>query len=295
MWIENQRTSLGLHNFKKLRHLSWSGLRATRYMGDLRRVLGCNADHMESLKLDIVDWDTANEPPRQGYIVEEGVTGWDDDVEESVVEPTVVANFLAWKVLRLQPNIARVEFPALTSVSLSNISFDGAAAELACAFNGSMLRKLKLQNCRGCAEFLLALIDADKILRLKMFHLSIDDRDTKEAPVNKFLEAFEGLEELGLLIKPGMATPNYWNSVIHHKSTLKRFVYHERRYKYHALSSREDSYEFLDDQPFTQREDRPENYSEASFGELLAWSGLECLALCDDLASLVCNSCSCSY
>lgn len=266
-------------------------------MGDLRSVLGCNADHMESLKLNIVDWDRDSYPLFPWDIITEGIAGRDDDVEEWMVEPTVVANFLAWKVLRLQPNTARVVFPALTSVSLSNISFNGAAAELACAFNGSMLRNLKLQNCRDCAKFLLALIDSDKIIRLKLFHLSIDDRDPKEAPVNKFLEAFEGLEELGLLIKPGMATPKYWNSVIHHKSTLKRFVYHERCFNYDTrLSGRGDEHkEFVDNLPFTEREDSTADNIEASFGELLAWSGLECLALCDDLGSLVCHSCSLSY
>ena len=73
-------------------------------------------------------------------------------------------------------------------------------------------------------------------------------------PVNVFLEAFEGFEELGLLIKPGLARSCYWSSAMHHMSTLKRFVYHERRYVSHARLDRY-SGEYdgcLDNQPFIE-------------------------------------------
>lgn len=251
-------------------------------MGDLRSLLKCNADHMKSFEIDVVDWDRANSPPDWWDRMKGANPQWDNDVEDACVEPTAAANFLAWKVLRLQPKIHRVVFPALTELSLSNISFKGAAAELACAFNDSMLRSLKLQNCRACATFLLALVDSTKKIRLRLFHLSMDDRDQEEEPqsVNLFLEAFEGLEELGLLIKPGRATSYYWSSVVHHTSTLKRFVYHER------LDPRIEN-EFLDNHPFTKM---LKETSEIGFEELLVKSGLDCLAICDDLVSLVSHS-----
>ena len=40
--------------------------------------------------------------------------------------------------------------------------------------------------------------------------------------------AIEHLEELCILIKPGMKTQYYWSSILKHKQILKRFLYHER-------------------------------------------------------------------
>lgn len=129
-------------------------------MGDLRRVLECNVDYMKLLKLNVTNWNRVNKLLDR-WDTKDGIFTWDDDVEDSAAEPTAAANFLAWKVLQLQLNTYRVVLPALTVLSLSNILFEGAAAELACAFNGSMLRSLKLQNCRDCAKFLLALVSFD--------------------------------------------------------------------------------------------------------------------------------------
>lgn len=179
-------------------------------MNDLRSVLVCNKVHLKSFEIDIVDWDEANDKWDR---TRGGNSRWDDDVEDVVVKPIILANFLAWTALQSQPTNYSVVFPALTELSLSNISFNGAAAELACAFNGSMLRSLRLQNCRNAATFLLALIDLGNGIRLRLFHLSMDDRDAEKkevlVPVNTFLEAFEGLEELGLLNKPGRRTQFY--------------------------------------------------------------------------------------
>ena len=198
-----------------------------------------------------------------------------------------MANFLAWQVLQLQPSVHRVLFSALGDLTLSNISFEGAASELARAFNGSMLESLRLQNCRGCPSFLHALIDSTTGIRLKLFHLSIDDRDPEAGKhaVRWFLVAFEGLEELGLLIKPGTATPDYWMLATHHKSTLKRFVYHER-----IDPGRENH--FLDKHPVPERIGSIGGIPATGFGKFLADLSLECLAVCDDVGYLVSHSCS---
>lgn len=279
LWDEDQSTPLGLQNLKKLQHLSWKGLRASKYVEDLRSVLECNADRLELLELDVVDWDKANDT---WELEKGGALRWNNVVKGSVVEPIVAANFLAYNLLQLQPKGRRVIFPALVALSLSNISFDGAATELACAFNGNLLKSLKLQNCRGCASFLHALVDSAEGIRLRLFHLSMDDREPEEQyiPVRTFLEAFEGLEELGLLIKPGTATLYYWMSVTHHKSTLKRFVYHERL-------ERERDNLFLDNHPTPERVGIAGHAYEEGLGEFLVELNLDCLAVCDDLASLV--------
>ena len=279
IWDKDPETPLALQYFKKLQHLSWKGLRANKYAEDLRRVLECNADQLESLELDVVDWYKANDT----WMFKEGVKFiWDNEVNGIVVNPMSAANFLAYYILQLQPKGHRLNFPALTALSLSNISFDGAPTESAYGFNSNLLKSLKLHNCRGCKSFLRALVDSANGIRLRLFHLSIDDREPEEdrMTVTTFLEAFEGLEELGLLIKPGMATLFYWLSLTRHKSTLRHFIYHERL-------ERDRDNVFLDHYPVSEEDHRRRIAHEAGYGQYLVKLSLDCLAVCDDLASLV--------
>ena len=308
MWNMEHTTSLGLQNLKRLRHFSWKGLSANACMEDLQGVVECNAVHMQSFTIDVVDWNIANYPPRKRGLLskrrddDENSVGEDSDegdaaegdaaegdaaegdpAQKDPAKKSSTNNFLAWKVLQLQPRTDLVVFPTLTQLSLSNISFEGAVTELISAFNVDMLRSLKLQNCRWCTEFLLALTDSPKGIRLKVFHLSMDDRKEEKRPIQTFLEAFEGLEELGLLVKIPRATSDYWNSVLNHRSTLKYFVYHER------LESHFPRHHFVDKCPLTKRLIGESETLGNVFEELLAKSDLECLAICGDLSSLVSN------
>ena len=289
MWNMEHTTSLGLQNLKRLRHFSWKGLLASACMEDLQGVIECNAVHMQSFAIDVVDWNIANHPPKKKLLLSERHDDDEDAAGEDAAEGDPAKklstnNFLAWNVLQLQPRTDLVVFPTLTALSLSNISFEGAATELVSAFNVDMLRSLKLQDCRSCAEFLLALADSPKSMRLKVFHLSMDDRKEEKRPIETFLESFEGLEELGLLIKPPLATPKYWNSILNHKSTLKYFVYHER------LESHFPRRRFVDTCPLTKRLVDEREVLGNVFEELLAKSDLECLAICGNLGSLVSQS-----
>ena len=296
MWNMDHTTPLGLQNLKRLRHFSWKGLVANAYMEDLRGVIECNAVHMLSFAIDVVDWNIANYSPKEKVLLSERHDDDEDSAEEDAAEggsakedPTKkpsTNNFLARKVLQLQPRTNLVVFPTLTELSLSNISFESAVTELVSAFNVDMLRSLKLQSCRSCAKFLLALADSPKVMRLKVFHLSMDDRKQEQRPIETFLEAFQGLEELGLLIKHPLANRKYWNSVLNHKSTLKHFVYHER------LESRYPRRHFVDMCPLTKRLIGERGTLGNVFEELLAKSDLECLAICGELKSLVSHSCS---
>lgn len=275
---------LELRFLKKLKHLSWKGLRATKYFKDLEGVLECNADHLQSLELDVVDWDRTN----YRWYRERSCNSTRSifNVATFLTDPKPKANFLAWQVLQLQPSIHRVLFSELADLSLSHISFVGAASELACAFNGNMLRSLRLHNCRDCPSFLHALIDSADGIRLKLFHLSIDDRDPAvgKNAVRWFLYAFEGLEELGLLIKPGLPTFSYWETATRHKSTLKRFIYHER-----IDPGRENR--FLDLYPVIERTGSIRGMPQIGCAEYLAELSLECLAVCDDISHWVSHMC----
>lgn len=290
MWNMEHLTLLGLQNLKKLRHFSWKGLLASARMEDLRIVIECNAVHMQSLAIDVIDWNAANHRPRKKVLLGERHDDDEDPAEEDPAERSSTNNFLAWKVLQLQPRTNLVVFPTLTELSLSNISFEGAVTELVSAFNVDMLRSLKLQNCRLCTDFLLALADSPKGLMLKKFHLSMDDRkEDKKRPIETFLLAFQGLEELGLLIKPPTMMIRYWNSALNHKSTLKYFVYHERLE--HQMEHYPSHNGFIDMCPLTSTEDEREAMGTA-FEELLTKSDLESLAICAEINSLVSQSCS---
>ncbi|KAM0801053.1 hypothetical protein BDR22DRAFT_962536 [Usnea florida] len=306
MWTFENPSSLGLENLKRLRHFSWKALSASAWMEDLRGVIACNAVHLQSLTLDVDDWNAANHPPRKSKkrmllserrdddedftaeeegAAEEGAAEEEAAEEEAAKEETAwkpsINNFLAWKVLHLQPRTDLVVFPTLTELSLSHISFEGAITELISAFNVDMLRSLKLESCGWCPEFLLALADSPKRMRLKVFHLSMSDWKEELRPIETFLEAFAGLEELGLLIEDPLATPKYWNAVLNHKSTLKYFVYHEKieqRYPRHIS--------FVDRCPLLRKSEDDREALGNVFEELLAESDLECLAICGNLSSL---------
>ena len=299
LWNMEHTSLLGLQNLKRLRHFSWKGLVASACMEDLRGVIECNAIRMQSFTIDVVDWHIANNPPKKNVLLserhdEDEDSAGEDATEEDAAEANAAKedpakksstyNFLARKVLRLQPKTDLVVFQTLTELSLSNISFEGAVSDLVSAFNVDMLRSLKLQSCRSCAEFLLALADSPKGMRLKVFHLSMDDRMGEKRPIETFLEAFKGLEDLGLLVKPPLMTPKYWNSVLNHKSTLKYFVYHER------LESHFRRHYFKDMCPLTKMlKDEAKAFGDV-FEELLTKSDLECLAISGKLSFLVSQS-----
>ena len=292
MWNLKNPSSLGLENLKRLRHFSWKELLASEWMEDLRGVIACNAVHLQSFAIDVVDWDAANQPSRKSrkrmLLSEddedpaEEESAAEETAEEETAEKPSTNNFLAWKVLRLQPRTDLVVFPTLTELSLSNISFEGAVTELVSAFNVDMLKSLKMESCEWCPEFLLALADSPKAMRLKVFHLSMSDRREELRPIETFLEAFAGLEELGFVIQPPLATPKYWNSVLNHKSTLKYFVYHERIQPHYPRHNA-----FVDRCPLLKKSEDDKEAVGNAFEELLAKSGLECLAICGNLDSLV--------
>jgi hypothetical protein len=128
---------------------------------------------------------------------------------------------------------AKVVFPGLKIASLSAVSFLRAKAELAQALNLSQLRTLKLRNCRGTNDRLTMLADSSETLHLTSFELTKSRRyldDWELMPLVRFLESFQGLEELSLLCD-GTRDPlieEGWRSILHHCSTLKRFVHHQR-------------------------------------------------------------------
>jgi hypothetical protein len=87
-------------------------------------------------------------------------------------------------------------------------------------------------------------------------------------PLARFLQSFEGLEDLYILCPEFVnLTEEYWHSIFHHKSTLKRLVHQQVGV-------------YLDPE-YVQSSDRP-------IGALLKQGNLKCLGICcrpNDLVS----------
>lgn len=138
------------------------------------------------------------------------------------------------------PGDIYVQFDALHTISLGNVSFKLAYSVLYPTFDFSQIRKLKLQNCRYVLELLRALRYTSRGINLKALECdyeettppnqddSMFDPRTVVLGVPKFLEAFRGLEQLyvramDFLVQSSERTP--W-AILKHSHTLKRLVYH---------------------------------------------------------------------
>jgi hypothetical protein len=138
-------------------------------------------------------------------------------------------------VLQIGPGEEKLLFPSLDTLdtlSLSAVSFQFAAREMACALNVIELNSLKLWNCSQSLGFLDTIVSEGRTPRLRSFELVIDlDHDEAEIhadPTTGFLKAFKELKDLFLMF----TEPTNWNSVVPgilaHKSTLKRLMVHGR-------------------------------------------------------------------
>ena len=164
-------------------------------------------------------------------------------------------------------------FPCLRDLSLYNVAFDRAIPEIVCALNFSELRTLKLWNCPCICQLLDAITKSDLAIRLMSFEVVADAFTSKEDPtvqLEGFLQRFEGLEELFLMLKTAQ-----WGTIargiLRHKSTLKRLVINERCFN-------NNDWEKCDRQICWPKE----------LKTVLQETSLECLGISDTAATLVC-------
>lgn len=212
---------LHLSNFKNLRSFSWAAPRSAEDFEAIQGVLRANSDHLEELCLDLVDWIEADD-------------SWFTD--RAVWTGPRSLNFFAQDILELssRDEEKKVLLPSLRDLTLSAVSFRSVPKKLACAFNFSGLRSLKLRNCPCTRSLLEVLINPNQVIKLTSLELLLgedewDDPHAEMDPVKPFLESFEGLEELSLLIADPMGVEDdYWSPIFHHQRTLKKLVYHER-------------------------------------------------------------------
>ena len=204
------RPSFHRSPFNCLRSFSWQGVHEV-HDGEVVATLLCkNAEHLEQIKLDII-------------AVFEGFS-WDDSDD--------TPNGFATDILMLKPGERRTLFPSLRNLSLSAVFFAGAPAEIAAAFDIPTLRSLKLRNCQGINALLKELTSSGQAIKINRLEIELTveiENGQNIWPLFEFLSSFQGLEDLYVLSEESEHIfVDYWQAVVHHKSTLKRTVHQQR-------------------------------------------------------------------
>lgn len=146
-------------------------------------------------------------------------------------------NFFATEVLGIHQDHKDPLFPSLKTLILSGYRFDTFEEAYFNAFNMSNLRTLQLRNCIASQELLGAISRQTITLNLKSLELTIDGTCYHQFPcsvasaarsIADFLNCFQGLEDLFLLLPLYLEWDVIASGIMNHRSTLKRFVVHER-------------------------------------------------------------------
>ncbi|KAH6667391.1 hypothetical protein B0J14DRAFT_602141 [Halenospora varia] len=213
---------IDLSAFRSLRD-TWTGLQSSEEFDALSRALKNNSEHLRELRLDFANWSEED---------------WDEDG---------FGNSLASQVLKLSAGQFEM-FPALETLSLSAISLENA--EKAYALNFSGLSSLTLRYCSGSEEFLTAVIDSGQTIRLSSLEVVCSPSDIDIdmcGTLSMFLGAFQGLKNLFVSLPRPVETLDFWRTITQHKSTLTRFVCHQRTVNLDDNSSRfEEEEDLLD-------------------------------------------------
>jgi len=246
-WIENQKriqsislltdggccpTSayveyLDFKSVTSIQSLSWKGLSKGDHFDCLASFIKnrAGARRLRSLALDLVEWTRAE-------------SGWYAHQRATLGgSPPRPDNFFATSILGIQPDQDSVLFQSLETLLLTGVAFSPFENELGHSFNMMNLSTLQLRNCPASLELLETLLEQGITLKLKSFELAIDwdclhhYQDFDEARTEvifRFLDSFQGLEDLFLLLTQPLEWYLIVNSIGNHRSTLKRLVVHER-------------------------------------------------------------------
>lgn len=200
---------IDLSEFKKLKSLSWNGLRSENDFSTLHGALQQFSNQLVELELDLIDWNTVN------YFL------MDQDVS---------VDFFARRILALPPGGRKGMFSALQVLSLSAVSLTSFPEEIAEAFDFSSLRSLKLRLCPGWDDFLQHVREFCQPITLKSLEIQVatEMEDNFRDTITEFLESFEGLEKLFISTNSEKDPVDLWYALLQHKSTLRRFVHHVR-------------------------------------------------------------------
>jgi hypothetical protein len=202
--------AIDLSAFLRLRKLSWKGLRSESNMETLKATLGRVSQQLLELELDFI-----NKEELQSALLL-------DDYQ--------LDNFFTHRILELSFGSTTQLFPTVTVLSLSNIPFGSDAQDMAHVFDWGLLRSLTLRFCDGWEDFLLRGIKLSCPSKLRSLELqsTLNEEIDAEGSIAEFLGSFQGLEQVAISHGSPSFTRDIWDALVHHKSTLRTFVHHQR-------------------------------------------------------------------
>ena len=270
-----------LSTFPRLRKFSWKGISTTGQLNSLRDLFASNYEVLEDLELDFIDWDYVT----IDYAHPAGITS---------ITPSLPS--FQTRILPHKSNKDLKPFRSLKRLALSEFEFEEPAWGFTHSFNIPCLQVLKLHCCTGTVKFLSTILEAGLVLKLRSLELTMQDGAVEHNSVPQsaligFLESFQGLEDLYIMIELKESAPegwaSYWKAILHHSSTLKRLVYHQRKHVTWWSTGLYDS-EYIDagftppPSPGSEDED-PDDWNDFIYNRPLAQMNLECFGAADDI------------
>lgn len=176
-----------------IRHFSWVGAQSFEDFRAIKQCFSTNARHLETLKLEIPDWETA--------------FGWSRHHTRSTDINLEDSNLFVEEILSLASNdkhgSANTLFPVLHSLQLGLVSFNSGSALLADRFNMFKLKHLSLYFCPVVSRLLNYLTGSKEDLSLISFNLNCrdeyaDSSEGVERAIIGFLQKVNGLQTLCL-------------------------------------------------------------------------------------------------
>ncbi|KAK8135120.1 hypothetical protein PG984_007132 [Apiospora sp. TS-2023a] len=225
---------LDLQAFSKLKRLSWTGIPGDD-AGCLGGVLEAVGHLLEMLDLDF----TCYRSPPERMVVDGPL---DEDVLfEDYVNMGVYRSLLS-RVFQLHQPVP-LSLPALRDLRLCHVDVGLTPTDvegLLGSVDFARLERLELRSC-GNSELILARLTASSVsspglllANLRSFALQVPDNIgvVFVTGVLPFLQSFEGLRDLFLDMPTNKdTTAEIWRAAAaHHQRTLRRFVYHQRKY-----------------------------------------------------------------
>lgn len=221
-----------LTQFDNLQSFTWRGVRGDDF-DSLSDFAKADRRALTILQLDFINWVRVEKT-------------W-NDYQRAIFNRSILGsdNFFARDVLHIHGGNGKVIFPSLITLELSAVSFASAEPEMMYAFNICNLRRLKLWNCPSSLVLLDKIVDRAQIPRLKSFELVLDLdcvhshlglEGEIELSVARFLHAFQGLEDLSIMLPRPVAWDIVIKAIWHHRLTLRRLTLH-----YRDIDSDEDS------------------------------------------------------
>lgn len=212
-----------LKKFTNLRELSWKGVLSSDDCAALKAFLDLHHKRLVSLEVDFIDW--AEAASRLGLPDDEDENEDDEDDEDGLTPLTDL-------ILPERKSDDKGFLPNLQTFSLSAASFKGSWDRLMDGFNLRSVKELRLLNCKHTAKLLDYMVRTNVSFQATKVELTLhhSEIDGLEWDVTHFLVPFDSLEDLFLMFDADYADRYYAEHILHHRDTLRRLVYHRRRF-----------------------------------------------------------------